>query len=125
MAAKKFLRLVTGRIKEILGVTVSTGAPNDGDIPALDATGRLDSSMMPVGVAPEVKLLVAFETLAAGDFVNVFNDAGTPKARKADAAVSGKEAHGFVLAAFVATTTATVYLENMNTQLAGLTVGTR
>jgi hypothetical protein len=47
MAAKSFLRSVAGRLVHIAGVVVSAGAGNDGDIPALDANGRLDPSLLP------------------------------------------------------------------------------
>jgi hypothetical protein len=60
--------------------------------------------------------------LAAGDYVNIHNSAGA-KARKADATTAGKEAHGFVLAAFGSGATATVYMEGTNTQVTGQTAG--
>jgi len=100
MAAKKFLRFVNNVITEVFGVQASAGAGNAGDIVALDDTGRIDNSMMPVGIGADTAVIVASETLAAGDWVNVWNDAGTAKARKADATSAGKEVHGFVLAAF-------------------------
>jgi len=125
MAAKRYLALLAGRIKQVAATIVSTGAPNDGDIVALDATGKLDVSVLPVGVGPEVKILTTSEALSAGDFVNVWDDAGTTKVRKADATAEGKEAHGFVLAAYLAAVSATVYLENTNTSIAGATGGTR
>ena len=125
MAGKSFLRQVSGAISEILGIQTSAGAGNAGDIPALDSTGRLDISMMPVGVTPEVVLAVASETLVAGNFVNLWNDTGTLKVRKADASAAGKPANGFVLAGFSTSATATVYLtSNVNTQLSALTPGT-
>jgi hypothetical protein len=123
MAAKRFLRLVSGRTQEILGIVVSAGAGNDGDIPALDATGRLDTSLMPVGIGPDVKILPSSENLAAGDYVNIWNDAGTLKVRKADAATAGKEADGYVLASVVSPANATVFFDAINTQLSALTLG--
>lgn len=50
MAAKSFLRATAGKVGRALGIVVSTGAANDGDIPALDATGKLDPSTMPAAV---------------------------------------------------------------------------
>ena len=123
MAAKKFLRIVSGVITEILGVQTSAGAANAGDIPALDESGRIDNSMMPVGIGADTAIVVASETLAAGDFVNVWDDSGTPKVRKADATTAGKEAHGFVLAAVSSAANATVYFEGTNTQVTGQTGG--
>lgn len=124
MAAKSFIRLVAGRLTEILGVTVSTGAPNDGDIPALDATGRLDISMMPVGVVATAKAIQASENLAAGDLVNIWNSGGA-RVRKADASDPVKYAHGFVLAAWTAGQMAIVFFEDINTQISGFTPGDR
>jgi len=125
MAAKKFLRLIAGRISEVVGVVISAGAGNDGDIPALDATGRLDESVMPVGIGADTKSIVSSENLAAGDFVNIWDDAGTLKVRKADATTAGKEAHGFVIAGVTAPAAAIVYFEGINTQLSTLTLGAR
>jgi hypothetical protein len=122
MAAKKYLKNNAGVLTEQPGTVVSSGAANDGDLVALDATGRIDQSMMPVGVAADTAQITASEALAAGDFVNVWNSSGA-KVRKADASVSGKEAHGFVLAAVANGAAATVYFEGRNTQVAGQTPG--
>lgn len=122
MAAKKFLRNIAGTITEIFGVVTSAGAGNDGDIPALDSTGRLDISLMPVGIGADTKVIVASEALAAGDFVNVWNSTGA-KVRKADATTDGKKAHGFVLASVLSAGNATVYFEGTNTQVTGQTPG--
>lgn len=122
MAAKKFLRFVAGAFQEVLGVQVSTGAANAGDIPSLDDNGRLDNSMLPVGIGADTKVIQASEALAAGDFVNVHNSGGA-RVRKADATTAGKEAHGFVLAAFGSGANATVYFEGTNNQVTGLTPG--
>lgn len=125
MAAKTFLRLVTGRKTEVAGIVTSAGAGNDGDIPALDSTGRLDVSVMPVGITPESKSVIASEALSAGNMINVYSNAGTLNARKADATAAGKEANGFVLAGVSSLAAATVFFEGTNTQLSGLTVGSR
>lgn len=122
MAAKKFLRNLAGVLTEVFGVQTSAGAANAGDIPALDDSGRLDSSMMPVGIGADTAAIAASEALAAGDFVNIWNSGGA-KVRKADATVAGKEAHGFVLAAVSNGATATVYFEGTNTQVTGQTPG--
>ena len=123
MAAKKFLRLVNGVFTEIFGVQASAGAGNAGDLVSLDNSGRIDNSMMPVGIGADTANIVASEGLAAGDWVNVWNDAGTAKVRKADAATAGKEVNGFVLAAVTSGNPATVYFEGTNTQVTGQTPG--
>ena len=71
MAAKKFLRLVNGVLTEIFGVQASAGAGNAGDLVSLDDSGRIDNSMMPVGIGADTSTISASETLAAGDWVNV------------------------------------------------------
>lgn len=123
MAAKKFLRLVNGVLTEIFGVQTSAGAGNAGDLVSLDDSGRIDNSMMPVGIGADTATITASETLAAGNWVNVWNDASTAKVRKADATTAGKEVHGFVLSAVTSGNPATVYFEGTNTQVTGQTPG--
>lgn len=123
MAAKKFLRLIGGVITEVFGVQSSAGAANAGDLVALDDTGRLHDSMMPVGIGADTASLVASEAIAAGDWINVWNDTGTAKMRKADATVAGKEVDGFVLAAVTSGASGTAYFEGTNTQVTGQTPG--
>lgn len=123
MAAKKLLRLIGGVITEVFGVQTSAGAANAGDIVALDDTGRLDNSMMPVGIGSDTAVIDASEGLAAGDWINVWNDGGAAKVRKADATAAGKEVNGFVLAAVTSGNPATVYFEGTNTQVTGQTPG--
>lgn len=122
MAGLSFLRLVSGKFQEILGLQVSAGAADAGKIPALDATGRFDTSLMPVGIAADTASVTASENLAAGDWVNIHASSGA-KVRKADATVAGKEAEGFVLAAVLSGALATVYFEGTNNQVSGLTPG--
>lgn len=122
MAGKKFLRLVNNLVTEVLGIQASAGAANAGDIVALDDSGRIDNSMMPVGIGADTAVIAASEALAAGDWVNVWNSTGA-KVRKADATTSGKEAHGFVLAAVTSGANATVYFEGTNTQVTAQTPG--
>lgn len=101
---------------------ISAGAGDSGKVVALDAAGRIDSTMMPTGIAADTASITTSEALAAGDLVNIWNSAGA-KVRKADATVAGKEAHGFVLAAFGAAVLATVYFEGTNTGVTGQTPG--
>jgi hypothetical protein len=105
------------------GKTTSAGAGDSGKLPALDVSGRLDSSFLPVGIGADTSQILASETLASGDFVNVYNNTGVANVRKADATTSGKEAHGFVLAGVSNGATATVYFEGSNTGVTGRTPG--
>lgn len=120
MAAPKFLRNVSGKIKEIIAAVIST--PDS--IVATDSTGKIDPSFLPTGVGAEIILATASESIAAGAFVNVYSNAGVISVRNADATTNGKPAHGFVLAAFTTGNTVSVYLPSQtNTQQTGLTLG--
>jgi hypothetical protein len=120
--ANKYIAMVAGLLTEVAAIITSAGAGDSGKIVALDSSGKLDTSFMPTGVGADTAAIATSESLAAGDLVNVFNSTGA-KVRKADSSVSGKEAHGFVLAVFTHPTTATVYFEGSNTQVTGLTPG--
>jgi len=125
MAGNKYLKQVNGVPTEEVAIQSSVGAGDAGKIPALDLAGKLDVTMMPVGIAAETDLIVASENLSAGDFVNIWSSTGV-KARKADATVAGKEAHGFVLAAVTSGQNATVYRASQsNTGLTGMTPGAK
>lgn len=122
MAGNKYLTQSGGGLAEVVSNQSSAGAGDAGKIVALDSTGRVDSSMMPVGIGADTQAITASEALAAGDLVNIWNSTGV-KARKADASVAGKEAMGFVLAAVSSAASATVYFEGTNTQVTGQTPG--
>lgn len=122
MAGNKYLRNNAGVITEEASVQASAGAGDAAKIVALDASGKIDTTMMPVGIGADTATITASEALAAGDFVNVWNSTGA-KVRKADATTSGKEAHGFVLSAVASGAAATVYFEGTNTSVTGRTPG--
>ncbi|OQA32890.1 MAG: hypothetical protein BWY57_01617 [Betaproteobacteria bacterium ADurb.Bin341] len=123
MAGNKYLANVGGRPTEVASVQTSAGAADAGKIPALGASGRFHESMMPPGIGADTAAIQASENLAAGDFVNIWSDAGAFRVRKADATSVGKEAHGFVLAAVTSGENATVYFEGPNTQVTGAAPG--
>lgn len=123
MAAQKFLTLVSGLWKEAQAILSSAGAGDANKIPALDSGGKLDISFMPSGVG-NTSSIVASENIANGDYVNIWDDAGTIKVRKANATNNTKPAHGFVLVGGSTSSTLTVYpLSAINTALSGLTKG--
>lgn len=122
MAGDKYLYNNAGTVTEKAAIQTSVGAGDAGKIPAVDSSGRLDASFMPVGIGADTAAVTASEALAAGDYVNVYNSSGA-KCRKADASTAGKEAHGFVLAAVNQSASATVYFEGTNTQVTGQTPG--
>ena len=104
------------------GKNSSAGASDAGKLVALDASGRIDETQMPAGLGADTASIMTSEALAAGDFINLWNSAGA-KVRKADATVVGKEAHGFVLAAFGSGVAAKVYFDGTNTAVTGQTPG--
>ena len=106
----------------IINATVTSVASK---IVKLDGTGKLDVTVMPTGIGADTSVIVASEALAAGDLVNIYNNASVANCRKADAATAGKEAHGFVLASVSNGANATVYFEGSNTQATSLTPGTQ
>jgi hypothetical protein len=123
MAAKKYYRNLSGKITELAATIVSAGSANEGDIVALGTDGRLDLSVVPTGFGVATATIPASENLAACDLVNIWDDGGTTKVRKADATVSGKEAHGFVKAGVTAPANASVYFAGDNSGLTGLVGG--
>lgn len=123
MAAKRYVALVAGRLKQLAATIVSAGVANEGDLVALDAAGKLDNSVMPVGIGADTKSVVSSENLSAGDWVNIYNNAGTANVRKADASDPAKFCNGFVLSAVTSPAAATVYLEGTNNQVSGQTPG--
>lgn len=122
--AEKYLARVAGKTKQRELAVVSTGASDAGRGVALDSTGRLDSTVMPVGVGANTQSMPASEALGAGTFVNLWGDSGVLKARLADNS-NGRQADGYVLEAVASAGTAAVYpLDAMNSALSGLTAGT-
>jgi len=120
----KFLNLENGKKKLDSAIETSAGAADGNKVAMTDSTGRFDTSLMPVGIGADTQDIISFEDLVAGDFVNIFDDGGTIKVRKADA-TNGRDANGFVLAGVTAPALATVYFEGTNTQLSGMTPGAR
>ena len=120
--ANKYIKLSSGNLAEEEALVSSAGAGDAGKIVALDSAGKLDNSVMPVGIGADTKSIQASENLAAGDFVNVWNDAGTTKVRKADASTN-KPVDGFVLTAVTSGNSATIYFEGTDNQLSSLTGG--
>lgn len=151
-STKKFIKNVAGLLTEEFALTTSTGVPDaqsipalnangildltilnakvtsagagdSGKLPALDGTGRLDASFMPIAVGADIAIIIASEALLAGAFVNVWNNAGVVNVRNSDSTAVGKEAQGFVLSAVAINGNATVYFEGSNTAVTGKTGG--
>lgn len=150
MAVVKVIKQVLGILTEVASIETSTGAPDAsklvntnssgfldstivnatvssagagsaGKVTALDPSGKLDTSVLPVGVGPDVKVATASETIAAGAFVNFHNSSGL-KVRNADAS-NGRQAHGYSLLGGASASSVTCYLEGTNTAVSGKTPG--
>jgi hypothetical protein len=142
-----YLRLrPDGAYEEVLTVDTSEGAADADEIPSLNADGildpsivgadttgnsvvlmtgpdgRIDTSVLPAGVGVDTASIVASEGLSAGNWVNVYDNAGTAGVRRADSG-AGRPANGFVLESYDATDPARVYFEGFNTAMSGLTPG--
>lgn len=122
--ADRYQTLVSGRRTLVTATVVSTGVAEAGDIVALDAAGKLDISVLPTGVGPDVATILASENLSAGNYVNIYDNAGTANVRKADNSNS-RDAHGYVLSSVTSGNNATVYFEGPNTGVSGRTPGAR
>lgn len=147
-SSTKFLINNAGVATEQPALTTSAGAADANKLPALNASGilddtivnasttsaadviikagadgKMDTSFLPSGVGAATESIVASEALSAGSFVNIWDNAGTSNVRLADASTSGKEANGYVLAAVSSGAVATVYFSDTNTQVTSLTVG--
>ena len=103
----------------------STGAGNAGDVVGLGSDGKLDPSILPVGVGPTTFMATATEAIAAGALINVWLSNGVLSVRNADASGGyGKKADGFVLSAIANGAQGLVYRDGLNTAVSGLTIGT-
>ena len=125
MAAKKYLTLIAGIRSLVSAKDSSAGAGDAGELVALDSAGKIASNMMPNGIGADSRVVAASENLAAGDQVNLWDDSGTLKARKADATAAGKESHGFTESAVTSGANATVLFDGTISGLSGLTLGAK
>jgi len=121
MAGRKFMTLSGGKKVLTASNNSSAGAADANKIVSLNADGLIDPSML---TDSDVTNMVSSENLTAGDYINIFDDAGTVKARLADNS-NGRPAHGYVKDTVTAPATVNVYFEGANANLSGLTEGAR
>jgi hypothetical protein len=110
---------------EVIPVVVSAGVADAGKNPALNAQGTLDITVLPAGVGAQTKVAIGSEALTAGDWINIYDNAGTPNIRKANATDATKPVNGFVLANFASGASVTAYLSGINNQRTGMAIGAR
>jgi hypothetical protein len=124
--ADRILRVnANGETEAIQIPVVSGGASDAGKAVGTDSNGKIDMSFMPTGIGVDSVTVPATEALNAGDFVNLYDNAGTISARKADNTNNTKPANGFVKVAVASGANAVVYTEGDNDVLTGLAVGTK
>lgn len=125
MAGNKYLENSSGEITEKRANQTSAGAGDAGVIIAANSLGVLDETFLPAGVGPDLIDLVVSEAIGQGKYVNIFDDAGTTKARLADNS-NGRVAWGWAKTAAAAPgDTVRVYFEGPNPYLTALTVGSK
>lgn len=121
MAIRKLIQVAsTGVQSEYAGLNASAGAGSAGDFLIADSTGKLDPSFLPNGIGADAITATAGEALAAGDMVYI---SATGTILKADATAPAKAARGYVLASVLNAGTATVYFDESNSGVTGLTPG--
>lgn len=104
--------------------TTSDGSEDSGKIPVLNAFGRLSTSFIPDDIIADTYLMMAAENLGSGSIINIFDDNGVSKCRKASASFPDRGAHGYVLSSCLQGENALIYFEGNNNQVTGLTPGT-
>lgn len=122
MAVQKFLNLVSGKIKEAVGLDSSAGAGSAGKLVALDSSGKINNNMMPSGISAEVVEITPAEDIAQWDLVNIYLDGATLKGRKADGGTNKYVAHAFAPSALTTATPGNVQMDGTITGT-GLTPG--
>ena len=75
------------------------------------------------GAQSESLQVIAFEAITEGKLVNLFDDSGTLKARKADATVVDKEAVGYVIDGGLTGSLIRILFGGINSDASGLTKG--
>lgn len=125
-----FLDLNSGRPR--LNAFATTGGGGDANKPAqLNASGTWPVAMIPTGIpvanidgaAGEDKKAVAVGSdVTAGQYVNLYDDAGTLKCRPADNS-NNQPAHGFVKDSVTAGSNVDVWFDGENGNVTPTTVG--
>jgi hypothetical protein len=122
MAGNKYIAINSNGIpEEVISNQTSAGAGDAGKIVALNALGEIDNSMLP---NVEALSVILAEDVISGNMINLFDDAGTLKARKADGSTNKYYVDGFVKVSGTAGASIIVYGEGVVPKT-GLTPGAR
>lgn len=106
--AETFLKLDSGTMRSVESTAGTGGTADANKIFHLDGAGKIPVEVLPAGAGPDIFNAEASEALSAGNYVNLWNDSGTAKVRKADN-TNSRPAHGFVRATVANAATASVY----------------
>lgn len=119
----KFLNLTGGKKTLESAIASSAGAGDSNKIIMTDGSGLIDPTFLPSTGDISVE---ASEALDAGDFVQLFDDSGTVRMRKADSS-NARNADGYVLSAVSALASGVIkpLHVGVNNALSGLTLGAR
>jgi hypothetical protein len=64
MSVQRFLAMVAGKLAELVPLTSSAGAASAGSIPALNASGLIDTTMLPAAIA-NIQIALPTTSIAA------------------------------------------------------------
>lgn len=121
MAVRKLIQVNSNGSKtEYVGRNASTGVAEADEFVIAGADGKISPTFLPNGIGADSTTHTAGEALAAGDFVYI---SGTGTVLKADATAIAKQARGYVLASVLNAGAATVFFDESNSSLSGLTPG--
>lgn len=123
MAGDKYIKVDSnGHLAEQATVNSSLGAGDANKVVALNASGLIDTTMLPENGAI---ILTSSEAIAAGDLINIHDSSGI-KVRKATNTGEATRAQGYAEGAISNGASGTVILGNgMNNGITGLTVGAK
>ena len=118
-----YLDLINGIYTRVRAIAISTGIVDADKIARTSSDGRFHLSLMPLGLEKELVSIATSETLASGDLVHIWDNAGTPAVRKADATATNKfRAFGIVKDNYTHPSVADVYLTGAVSGYSGLTI---
>jgi len=88
----------SGGYTEVSFTVESAGAGDAGKGIGLGSDGKIHTSVLPSGVGAELQQVTWAENVSLGEQINVYDDSGTLKGRKADGGTNKYESHGFAYA---------------------------
>lgn len=121
----KIATIING-IQQLIEPIITSRGSEDGRKPIQTTDeGFVDDSLFPPGIGQDIITRPATEAIAAGAPVNLYDDAGTPSMRNADASSPAKQANGFVKSAIASGASGKVYAGGFVGGLDGLSSGSR